>query len=172
MNTPVIVTKAAVVPTVRTASDTDAVPPSPPAQLPAEAGLVTAGGISMKAIQTLMKDDDFDSRVERLSEQSLQEPLAIDLTALHASAAADASQNVTGVEVKRMACGMQVCMATLSAPSLDAFQKWIAWFMSNPSVHVRSVSTGTSTLGDGSTEYRFFFSTDSSVKRAFTGSGG
>ena len=171
VSSPIIATQNSALIPNRTASPTEAVPASPRKQLSAEAGLVTAGGISVKAIQALMQDDDFDNRIERLSEQSLHEPLAIDLTALHASAAADASQNVTGVEVKRMACGLQICMAALSAPSQDAFQKWTAWFMSNPSVQVRSVSTGTSMLGDGSTEYRFFFSTDSSVNRVFMGPG-
>ena len=163
----VIANRAPVVTPQQAAPKAETAQPPGPAQLPAEAGLVTAGGIAMKGIRALMNDDDFDSRIARLSEQSLQEPLAIDLTALNASAAADASQNVTGVEVNRMACGLQICIATLSAPSLEAFQKWMAWFMSNPSVQVRAVSTGTSTLGDGSIEYRLLITTDSSINRAF-----
>ncbi|MGB4859561.1 MAG: hypothetical protein WBP11_09560 [Dokdonella sp.] len=144
----------------------------PRTQLPAEAGLVTENGVDMKAIGRLMKSDDFNNAIERLSEQSLQEPLAMDLTALTSAVAAEVSRSVPDVSMQRMACGLQVCVALLSATSEESFRQWAASFQSNPSAQVRTMGIHPMTLADGSIEFWLFFSTDPAVNRAFSRPGG
>ncbi len=149
----------------RTLSTAGTLQTQAPMQLPAEAGVVIDDGQEFKGIRDVGSDEDFVQRMERLSEQSLQDRLAIDLTALSSSAAAETSRQIIGVEVKRIACGLQVCMVALSAPSVEVFSKWTTRFFSNQPVSSHAVSSDSATLRDGSTEYRLLFSTDDSVRR-------
>ncbi|MEO7916049.1 MAG: hypothetical protein ABIR16_00270, partial [Dokdonella sp.] len=149
-----------------------AMPSEPRTQLPAEAGLVTGNGVDMKAIGKLMKSDDFDETIDRLSEQSLQEPLAMDLTALNSAVMAEASRSVPDVSVQRMACGLQVCVALLSATSEDSVRQWGTSFQTNPSSPVRTMGLHPMKLADGSIEFRLVISTYPTVNRAFMRPGG
>lgn len=76
---------------------------TPRTQLPAEKGLVTEQGVNISAVGTLMKGEEFDELLDRVSAQSLQEPLAIDLTALYSAAAAEASRSAADVFLQRNA---------------------------------------------------------------------
>lgn len=135
-----------------------------PRMLPAEAGLLDGLSVNGKAMEALAKHNDLDDLIDRLSDQSKREPLAAELTALHSSIAAEASLSVPSVTLKRIACGLQVCVATIFDPS-DNISEWLTQFESNPATQMVSMALAPTTFTDGPLEYWLIFSTDADAKR-------
>lgn len=124
-------------------------------------------GIDVKSSAAIMKDEEFDRYMDALAEQASKEPLAMDLTELYSTSANDAAQSAEGVAVGRVVCGMKLCLASVTAPSRDAFAPWLASFLSAPSAHPYSLGRYDNKLPDGTIEIRMTFSTDPSINSAY-----
>lgn len=153
-------------------------PPNPPAaieppasaavaargHLDAEDAFVTDRMVDVRAFAALVKGDDFDRVMDELSAQSSQSPLAKDLTALISAEAARASASVDGVAMRAMACGLKLCVASMTATSADAMTAWTKAVVTNPQPKVYTMGRHDRLMPDGSIEYRLVLSIDPAIR--------
>ncbi len=127
--------------------------------------------IDSRTLVPVLKGEGFDSYLDALAQQASQEPLAVDLTELYSISASDAAKSVEGVNVHRVVCGMKICLASVTAPSRDAFAPWFEAFLKNPSAQPHGLGRYDNELPDGTFEFRLFFSTDQSTNSNYHSSG-
>lgn len=143
----------------------DAAQPMEPG-LPAEAPLITARGTNARELGKLMMDGDYDEFLDRLTAQAAGDPLAVELTELYSSSAAEAAQQVPDVEVRRLACGRIFCAGVVRAVSADAFANWLVRYQANPAAKPHAMGMHGVANADGTIDYRFGFSNDPNRRAA------
>lgn len=137
---------------------------APPRTLPDGTPL---NGIDVKSSAAIMKGEGFDRYMDALGEQASKEPLATDLTELYSTSANGAAESAEGVVVRRVICGLKLCLASVIAPSPDAFAPWLRSFLANPSAHPYALGRYNYKLPDGTIEFRMTLSTDPSINSAY-----
>ena len=139
----------------------------------AEAQILGPGGrgISIDASSAVLMNRRFEGYMDALATQASREPLAADLTKLYRGSATDGARSLDGVSVRRVVCGLKVCLASGTALSNDALKPWQDSFNSNTSAPTYDSMAVQITLRDGSVEFRMVFGTDPTSRAIYPKSG-
>lgn len=128
----------------------------------AEAQLLGPDGrlVDFNASAAVLTSTRFEHYMDALATQASLETLAADLTELYRGSATDTARSVEGVSVRRVVCGLKLCLVLGTAPSADTLRQWHTNFVGNVSAPTLESSMRKLHQPDGSVEFRIVFTTD------------
>ncbi|MGB4859560.1 MAG: hypothetical protein WBP11_09555 [Dokdonella sp.] len=120
----------------------------------------TGLGIDFTKGPGVLSNGSLDIQMEALAAQASGEPLAADLTELYSNTANEAAKSADGVVVRRIVCGLRVCLGSAISASSEELQKWNQSFISQQTVRGNSAVGVNLKQPDGTSEFRVVFATD------------
>ncbi len=128
-------------------------------------------GLDINSSSAVLTNKRFERYMDALAAQASREPLAADLTKLYSGSATDGARSVEGVSVRRVVCGLKVCLASGTAKSNEMLKPWQTSFESNSSAPTYDSMAVQLRQPDGSVEFRMVFSTDPASLPVYPNSG-
>lgn len=116
--------------------------------------------VDLNRSSAVLTSTRFERYMDALATQASREPLAADLTELYRGSAVDRAKSVDGVFIRRVVCGLKLCLVLGTAPSDDTLKQWHAKFVGNVSAPTLESSMRNLHQPDGSVEFRIVFTTD------------